>query len=344
MHSEFRIQNSEWWLRRTAGAVLGLCLVGLTGCGPDVKEAPLEVAAGPRVEEMAHGVVDVTFTVDPSTIEYERDTLLTIRLSTPDQVRIGLPPLADRLEGFILNGTFEDAPVTEGQRTTRRLHARLTPLPGREHRIAPMAIVVSDGRQNPPDETWFPTHPIVLTVTPPMIDDAGTELHDALQPVWIRPTFRSVAGTVVLVLAGLGLIWLLWKLAGRVHRQVKLMRMSPKERALKELAILLGKDLISQHKVKDFYLQLTMIVRRYIERAHKVRAPEQTTEEFLAAVSHDTQFSPEVVARLREFLQAADLVKFAAYEPNGSDIERSTTTARSYIEQDAAEGEEGEQR
>ncbi|MBL7077920.1 MAG: hypothetical protein ISS31_10655 [Kiritimatiellae bacterium] len=288
---------------------------------------------------MAQGDVEVVFAIDPATVQYERDTLLTITVTAPANVRVGLPPLGDRLQGFILSGTFEDPAVAEGDHVTRRLNARLTPLPGREHRVAPMPILVSDGRDAPATETWFPTRPIVLDVTPPTDEDPGTEIRDELDPVWVRPPFREVAGYALLILAVIGVVFVLWKLAGRLHRQVKLMRMSPRERALKELAILLAKDLITRHKVKEFYLQLTMIVRRYIERAHKVRAAEQTTEEFLAAVTDDAQFSPEVVTRLKDFLQAADLVKFAAYDPSENDIGRATTTARSYIEQDAAEAE-----
>ncbi len=328
-------------LVRIVLAVLFLSIAG--GCGEQTNREEGEPQAGPLVEEMAHGEVELVFSIDPSTIQYERDTLLTISVTAPANVRVGLPALDNRLQGFILNGTFEDPALAEGGRVTRQLNARLTPLPGHEHRLAPMPIMVSDGRTSPSTETWFPTRPIVLDVTPPTYEDPGSEIRDEMDPVWIRPPFREVAGYALLLLAVAGLMFLLWKLAGRLHRQVKLMRMSPRERALKELAILLAKDLITKQKVKEFYLQLTMIVRRYIERAHKVRAPEQTTEEFLAAVTDDPQFSVEVVTRLKDFLQAADLVKFAAYTPSVNDIDRSTTTARSYIEQDAAEAAEVEE-
>ncbi len=350
---ECGMQNAAALGRATRTVFLSLLLACLGGCGQQDEESNAQTAPGPLVEEMAHGEVELVFSIDPATIQYERDTLLTITVTAPPNVRVGLPVLAGRLQGFILNGAFEDPDVTEGDRVTRQLNARLTPLPGREHRIAPMPILVSDGRESPATQTWFPTRPIVLEVTPPTDEDPGTEIRDELDPVWVRPPFREVAGYALLLLAVIALVFLLWKLGGRLHRQVKLMRMSPRERALKELAILLAKDLITRHKVKEFYLQLTMIVRRYIERAHKVRAPEQTTEEFLAAVSGDLsspdgsdaagpQFSPEVVNHLKEFLQAADLVKFAAYTPSESDIDRSTTTARSYIEKDAAESEKEE--
>ncbi len=137
-------------------------------------------------------------------------------------------------------------------------------------------------------------------------------------------------------LVGVVLLFLLWKLATRVKEEVALRRMSAKERALRELAVLMRQDLIGQHKVKEFYFELTMIVRRYIERQHGVRAPEQTTEEFLDAVSKDSRFSSEIIDRLRAFLQAADLVKYAAYTPDDDAIGTATRTATDYIERDAA--------
>jgi len=84
-------------------------------------------------------------------------------------------------------------------------------------------------------------------------------------------------------------------------------------------------------------MELTMIVRRYIERQYAVRAPEQTTDEFLAAAVEHPRFTPRVVTHLREFLRAADLVKFADYHPDAGVIDQATATARKYIETDAPE-------
>jgi len=120
-----------------------------------------------------------------------------------------------------------------------------------------------------------------------------------------------------------------------VQRAVKLRRMSPRERALYELAELLARDLLGREQIKDFYFELTMIVRAYIERAHTIRAPEQTTEEFLLAVSRDSRFSPAVVGQLRTFLQAADMVKYAAFRPDQPTVNQALSTARNYIETDA---------
>ena len=110
-----------------------------------------------------------------------------------------------------------------------------------------------------------------------------------------------------------------------------LRRLSPAERAVRELDALLAKDLIRRGKVKDFYVELTMVVRRYIERQHGIRAPEQTTQEFLRAAGDDRRFPPAVLRKLAAFLEAADLVKFAAHQPDADAIDRAARTARDFI-------------
>ena len=75
----------------------------------------------------------------------------------------------------------------------------------------------------------------------------------------------------------------------------------------------------------------------------KFKIPKfKSREEFLAAVSQDPRFSYDVVKRLRTFMQAADLVKYAAYRPDRPAIEQSLATARTYVETDADEGAAGE--
>lgn len=336
-HLEQRRRACTGWCRAALLAVLVAA-----GCG---RPAADDGAAPdtPRVETVTHGDVRLTLSIEPARVQYDRDALLTLDVEAPRGVLIGLPALDNRAQGFILSGSFEDPVQADGDRLSRRLHARLTPLPGVEHRIAPIPVTVTDQRSTPPVLSWFPTRPMVLDVAAPFDGDPGADIAVDLEPVWVYPPFRVVASYVVLVLVLLAALWVAVKLLGRVRRQVQLMRMSPRERALKELAVLLAKDLVGRQQVKEFYLQLTMIVRRYIERAHRVRAPEQTTEEFLEAVSHDPRFTRETVARLTAFLEAADLVKFAAHQPPETDIRRAIETARNYIESDTGHTADGGQ-
>lgn len=288
----------------------------------------------PRVEEISSGPVDLTITVDPPVIHLDRDILLTIKITAPASVDIRLPPIQDRLTGFILNGAFIKEPVAGKERIAREHCFRLTPTLADEYRIGAMAVTVVDNREQPPIETWFATRPMNFAMSPLVDGKADNTIKDILGPVWIRPLFKTVALWILAIIILIVIGALLWLISRRIHRTIQLHRMSPKERALKELGALIAKDLIRRNKIKAFYLELTMVVRRYIERAHAIRAPEQTTEEFLAAVTKNPRFSHEVVVKLRNFLQKADLVKFAAFRPNPQTVDQALVTARDYVETD----------
>jgi len=311
---------------------LAACLV-LTAAKTDSSAT----AGKPRVEDMSKGPVQVTVTTDPPVVRIDRDMIMTIRISSPSEIEVTMPAMDDRLKGFLRNGTLDKEPVTHAGKTTCERQLLLTPLISDEYRLAPFPVVYTDKGKSPAETMWFATRPVVFDTAPVINGKADKDIGVNMTPVWIYPTFKTVSLYLLLGLAVVALIFLAWKLLKRVHRQIRLMRMSPRERALEELAELIKKDLIGKNLVKEFYLEITMIVRRYIERAHSIRAPEQTTEEFLAAVSSDTRFSRDVLKKLKAFLEAADLVKFAAYRPDQDAISNSTETARGYIETDAAD-------
>ena len=105
--------------------------------------------------------------------------------------------------------------------------------------------------------------------------------------------------------------------------------MSPIERAWVELDRLLKKGLPGRGRYKDFYVELTMVVRRYIQRKYGIRAPHLTTEEFLREAKPSDE--------LRAFLESADMVKFAGVEATPEMADSATASARDYLEGDSKE-------
>ncbi len=316
-----------------------ILILGLAGCrdrnAPAAAGAPADEGAAPRSVSAGHGSVKAALTLSRSTVRLDRDILLSIEVTAPTEVHVTLPELGSRLGGFLLSGAYDDTPtVGTGQHVYRR-HARLTPIVADEYRIAPVVITYLDQSSSPPRPGWFTTPPVVLDAAPVIQGAAAGTITETFTPVWIRPSARTVLTWVLLLLVGLAAAVPLWHLVRRIKRHVVLARMSPRERALHELEALLAQRLVEKDRVKDFYVELTMVVRRYIERQHQIRAPEQTTEEFLAAVHTDRRFDAAVVARLREFLESADLVKFAAHRPDPAGIAAAITTARTYVNADA---------
>ncbi len=317
-------------MKRAVMAILVGALI-LASCSQSQESA----RALPHVEETSWGPIRVQLEIDPAAIEIHRDVLLTLRVSAPESVDITLPRLDDRFEGFTVSGSFEREPVSEGGAVQRQTQVRLTPIVAHRYRVAPIPVSYVDRSVSPPLNGWFPTGAITLELKSLVDGEPGDDIQDVLEPVWIHPSFKTVCLWLVLAVVILAALFGLWKLVTRVKEEVQLRRMSPRERALRELQRLLARDLIRQHLVKEFYVELTMIVRRYIERRHGVRAPEQTTEEFLDAVSQDTRFGQAVLERLRAFLEAADMVKFAGQSPDDAAIDHATETAKDYIESDS---------
>ncbi len=88
----------------------------------------------------------------------------------------------------------------------------------------------------------------------------------------------------------------------------------PGQTALAALRVLEDKHLWQQGKVKQYYSEVTEIVRRFIEDQYGVLALESTSDEILAQLLK----LPEAQALLKEFrsfFTTADLVKFAKYGP-----------------------------
>ena len=102
-------------------------------------------------------------------------------------------------------------------------------------------------------------------------------------------------------------------------------------RALRELDELGARQLPQKGMVLDFYVLLSDTVRRYVEGRFGIRAPEQTTKEFLQAARHHPSIREDHQRMLAAFLRAADMVKFAAQRPGPSECERGLDAARGFV-------------
>lgn len=122
---------------------------------------------------------------------------------------------------------------------------------------------------------------------------------------------------------GVAALLLVIYLFRHITHRVKEFFMSPIERAYAELARLQKTDLIKKGLFKDYYVELTLVVRRYIQRKFNIRAPHMTTEEFLQC--------SESSEELREFLESADMIKFAGAMADEKTAEIATENAKNYL-------------
>jgi hypothetical protein len=86
------------------------------------------------------------------------------------------------------------------------------------------------------------------------------------------------------------------------------------ELTLRKLRELDEKELWQKDKVKDYYTELSEIIRHYIEVRFKTPAMELTTDELLQKAKKHREMAPFRTS-LKPLLEAADLAKFAKAAP-----------------------------
>ncbi|MCF6297046.1 MAG: BatD family protein [Flavobacteriaceae bacterium] len=114
-------------------------------------------------------------------------------------------------------------------------------------------------------------------------------------------------------------------------------KLPPFDLAMQRLKELDGKQLLKQEKIKLYYIELTDIVRTFIEREMNIPALESTTGELLETItdfndSNNLNIPKETIDKLQKLLKDADLVKFAKLKPLLNEIEIHRTSAENIID------------
>lgn len=105
----------------------------------------------------------------------------------------------------------------------------------------------------------------------------------------------------------------------------------PHERALAALRALRARGGPDADGIEPFYVELSNIVRHYLEGAFHMRAQEQTTEEFIRAATTSRLLQMEHQQLVIAFLEQSDLVKFARHQPVQADMESALTAAERLV-------------
>jgi hypothetical protein len=88
---------------------------------------------------------------------------------------------------------------------------------------------------------------------------------------------------------------------------------------------------------EPFCTLLSEIVRVYLEERFGLRAPDQTTEEFLEGLRESLALDLRHKELLRDFMIQCDLVKFARGEPERADLERLHQMASALVDETGLE-------
>lgn len=199
--------------------------------------------------------------------------------------------------------------------------------------IAPLPFVSGD------DTVW--SDGLTLNVVQPFemdtTDMAITDIKGVYKaPVWWWGIFRWVLLAVLLAgvrVAGYYLItYLQRRKLEEAGNEVVTEPLRPAEEvALEKLDAIKEKKIWQQGQVKEYYTQLTDVVREYIARRFEVSSVEQTSDETLRDIRPLLSERKDLYDQLRKMLTLADLVKFAKWSTTPDENELSLRNAYTFV-------------
>ncbi|MEQ1826207.1 MAG: hypothetical protein ABL921_09675 [Pirellula sp.] len=316
-------------------------LVGLfcMGCRPQSTTTDVNKPASAVIERVAErGPVRLTTRVSPAQPRLSDIVELELLVEGAEGISIQPPAFGQAVGDFLVLDYSERNSDVSGRSLApncRLFRYRLEPTHAGKHLIRSLTIEFTDNRSNSEssgEKSKIESEPIEVNI----VSDWGDSVPDLANLEPMTPPkeidypwswWWTIPALIVASLAGFAFFFT----RRRKRIQPVPPRQSPGEIANMRLALLLSEGLPSKGLFTEFYVRLTGIVRQYIEDTTGIRAPEQTTEEFLRDMHSTKAFSPEQSVRLQSFLEAADMVKYAGQQPNDEQIELSVVRAREFI-------------
>ena len=264
--------------------------------------------------------------VDTNVIDFANQTILRLQVQTDTSNEVYFPIFEDTITKNIEIVEQYDVKTINSSPLILEKSFLITSFEDSLQTIPGLPIIVNS-------DTLF-SNPVQLFVIPFHIDSTKVAEIDTTQiiPIFdIKPpleapfTFKEFwlrFGTYIIILLILAVIipvivWLIKKY--KSDEPIKILQ-KPLEPAhiiaFRRLKKLKENQLHQKGKIKDYYSELTEIVRTYIEQRFRIKTLERTSTEVLEDFEKAKLLNYELLSDLQTLLNFADLAKFAKYKPS----------------------------
>ena len=300
---------------------------------------PSEDVAPPHTSVAEEGPVRATVTLAPAAPRLGDPLTLELTVAAEPGVIVEMPEFGEALGRFsILDFAPRRSMDADGATVERQRYTLQAPMSGRQ-RIPALRIEYVDERDGGAESRQRELLTDELAFEVASVLPEGTALDALLPPRPPLPETRQGAWRwwpavlAVVLLGGAGA----WAFAVWQRRTVERVRLTARERALERLRGLEARGFPRGEEADAWYVELSDIVRRYVEDRYAVRAPELTTEEFLAEARRS--FSGPHRDLLGAFLERCDRVKFARYSPEQQESRDAWSAARQFLDETRTDAE-----
>ncbi len=299
----------------------------------------IKSSSNKKIEKITQrGPVKTEVKLEPSEPTIGDVLTLTLQVSAEAEVELLMPEFGQSLERFTILDFVPREVIDDQGKTIVTYRYRLQTSGSGPQSIPPLMIEFVDRRPGnrlaPEGEDAYEilTERIEFNVKSVVPSGAAKELKAPLgklkplgsirTPIWI-----AIVGLGILLI-GLPFLLRLWQ----QHRIGK-RRRSAYDIANSRLSRLRSRPKPREEEIGIFFVELSDIVRRYLEDRFNLHAPELTTEEFLEVAATSPDLTSEHKSFLQEFLRQADQVKFAQHIPDAHSIDKALSSATNFLEQ-----------
>lgn len=288
------------------------------------------LAAGAAQAAPADTGVSAHTLLTPLVIPYHHSAEYSIVVEAPRDMEVKLPDMSQKLAGLNVSDLRRNTESLSGNRQRITETYTIDAIWPGNYAIEPAQVLYGEnGAITVPSPALA-----VRELTPEEEEAASTFVPNAGPmpiPGPVAKYWKPVAA--VALVAALLAAAVVFALRRKERRERPKPATPPWDVAYRRLRELDERNLPKAGKFETFYVDLSAILRYYIEDRFLLHAPEQTTQEFISAASGSGTFTPEHERLLAGFLRHCDRVKFAQYVPAETEMERSFALVLQFVDE-----------
>lgn len=149
-------------------------------------------------------------------------------------------------------------------------------------------------------------------------------------PDWVMDYFWWIVIAIIIIAVAV-FVYMKWLRHGKIPLIPVKKPIPPYELAINRLSSLQDQMLWQKGAEKEYYTELTDILRTYLEGRFGINAMEMTTPQIMDAISNNEGIS-EYTSLINAVLMQADFVKFAKARPLADENQRAFGNVRQFVE------------
>ena len=280
--------------------------------------------------------VQATAKVDTAAIAIGQQVWLHLDLTVPKRAKVIWPLLKDSLSSHIeIVGKTPVDTTVQGEYMHYSQRLTITSFDSGYQTIPPFHIIYRFGSDTAMLHAF--SQAIAFKVQTIKVDTTRA-IRDIKGPMAAPFTFAEMIPWLLAALVLAAVIALLWYYLRQRKNNLPFITLPRKPKlpayqlALESLEELRKRKIWQSGRIKEYYSNLTDILRLYIGEQFGIAAVEMTTDEILMAFA-DKNGGAELLDRLKQILLTADLAKFAKAQPMAAENELSLQNAVEFVKE-----------